>query len=69
MFINNYNSRKRIIETNFRASKIHHLDLLMTVIHTFMGDFEAILFYKNKKELEGLLKLEGFACPKCPYQT
>ena len=37
IFIDNYNSRKRTIETKFKASKINDLELLMTMIHTFMG--------------------------------
>ena len=36
IFIDNY-SRKRTIETKFKAIKINDLDLLMTMIHTFTG--------------------------------
>ena len=38
IFIDNYNSRKRItIETKSKTSKINDLDLLMTMTHTFKG--------------------------------
>ena len=37
IFIDNYNSRKRTIETKFKASKINDFDLLMTMIYTFTG--------------------------------
>ena len=37
MFIDNYNSRKRTIETKLKASKINDFDLLMTMIYTFTG--------------------------------
>ena len=38
IFIDNYNSRKRItIETKSKTSDINDSDLLMTMIHTFTG--------------------------------
>ena len=38
IFIDNYNSSKRItIETKSKTSKINDLDLIMTMIHTFTG--------------------------------
>ena len=48
IFIDNYNSTKRItIETKSKTSKVDDLDLLETTIHTFTGVmvvFEVILF-------------------------
>ena len=64
------NSRKRTIETKFKASKINDLDLLMTMIHTLTGVtvavFEVILFYKRNI----LFVDTGRICfPKCPCQS
>ena len=37
IFIHNYNSRKKTIETKSKTNIINDLDLLMTMIHTFTG--------------------------------
>ena len=52
IFIDNYNSRKRIaIEIKSKTSKTKYLDLLMTMIHTFTGImavFCSYTFFKKK---------------------
>ena len=37
IFTDSHDEEKKIIETKSKTSKINDLDLLMTMIHTFMG--------------------------------